>query len=355
MELYKKDVLAIFRKNFNFPIIQTPMGEAVKMDAVSAFLFANVTGARYFDNPTFPFTPNGTQQILRGAFQFNLVTGIYEGAALGYAPMSLAQSRPFLFNGDKFIIFREIADECQFSEDLQDEYDALNEAGHTTTDYIISRIETSKKGNGMEPFLEYLACEYFKKQGYMVENQIPLAANVGSPDFGGYKLVESLNGFHINELALIRITKDFKITESLSFDSVIVGEAKTATTTMEKQLRKYMNTGLFKKGYEMHPDKSAPSVDSFGLLNIGSDYIVSCKEPETAYTSSVSSTYKLNEYLAWIQQYAKFYLMANFTQEEFDKIIKEKTGKQSYSSDNIIGVISQMSVKEIIERIKGVL
>ena len=35
--------------------------------------------------------------------------------------------------------------------------------------------------------MEYLTCETFKKYGYVVENQIPLAHSIGSPDFGGYK------------------------------------------------------------------------------------------------------------------------------------------------------------------------
>ena len=40
------------------------------------------------------------------------------------------------------------------------------------TNILILRVETYKKGNGLESFLEYLACRYFNEMGYITENQI---------------------------------------------------------------------------------------------------------------------------------------------------------------------------------------
>ncbi len=37
MELYEKEVLRIFQKNFLYPIVETPLGTAIKMDAIEAF------------------------------------------------------------------------------------------------------------------------------------------------------------------------------------------------------------------------------------------------------------------------------------------------------------------------------
>lgn len=355
MELYTKEILAIFKSNFEYPIVQTPIGEAVQMDAINAFLFSNITGAGYFDNPTFLFSPKGTQKTLREAFQYNLVTGIYNGAELFYSPSELASRRPYLFKGKKFVVFKEFTDECQLAEDLQDEYDLLIEKGHNPTDYIIARIEASKNGNGMEPFLEYLACEYFKKRGYIVENQVPLAATVGSPDFGGYHISNSNLGFHINELALIRITKNFDITKSLTVDSIIVGEAKTSTTIMEKQLRKYLNTELFSTGYELHPDKPTPSIDSFGLLNISRTFNTQVIEPARAYVPIGKTPYDRKEYIGWIHQYIKFYLIANLTQSEFSRLLQERTGKRKCTIDNAIDVIKGMSITEILKKLQEVM
>ena len=55
-------------------------------------------------------------------------------------------------------------------------------------------------------------------------------------------------------------------------ENIIVGEAKTATTIMASQLEKYLKTGLFRKGYEMHPDKPYPTKNCFGLFNINNNF-----------------------------------------------------------------------------------
>ena len=81
----------------------------------------------------------------------------------------------------------------------------------------------------MEPFMEYIATECFKMGGYIVENQIPLAHSVGSPDFAGYKLKNQQSGFHIEELFLLCITKDFRLLNQFMIEHAIVGESKTST------------------------------------------------------------------------------------------------------------------------------
>lgn len=355
MVLTKENVIKIFEKNFKYPIVNTPLGKAVKMDAISAFLYANVTGAGYLDNPTFLFSPKGTQKILREAFQYNLVTGIFNGANLYYSPLLLAEKKPYLFQGEKFLVFKDVNKEYKFAEELQDEYDDLLEKRECPTDYVISRIEVTKNGNGMEPFLEYLACEYFKQQGYVVENQIPLQAAVGSPDFGGY-LVEGLSsGFYLNELALIRLTKNIKLIDNLKVISMIVGEAKTSTTIMEKQLRKYLDTGLFAKGYEMHPDKEQPSIQSFGLFNIGPKFDIQCQEPRTKYNSPQIDFQKATEYSRWIKNYIKFYLLANFTQEELNAILRIKTNLKTFTADSLISLVDTLSLEETIKKVQEVL
>lgn len=354
MDLYKEEIYSIFAKNFAFPIVDTILGKAIKMDAISAFLFANVTGAGYLDNPTFLFSPKGTQKTLREAFQYNLVTGIFNETSLFYSPAELKHKRPYIFSGDKFVVFKEFVNECDLSEELQDDYDNILDSGGQPTDYIIGRIEASKSGNGLEPFLEYLACEHFKRKGYVVENQVPLAATVGSPDFGGYKIKGSDNGFHINELSLLRFTRNFGIIQELIITDVIVGEAKTSTTIMEKQVRKYMNTGLFSCAYELHPDKAAPSNNSFGLMNLDSNYSVQLQEPLAKYAGGTKSDYSKQDYCLWITNYFKFYLMANFTKAEFDEIMRNKTGKAKWQSGDIISVILKMPVEDIVKRIREV-
>ena len=355
MELYTQEVLKIFARNFKFPIVETRLGPAVKMDAINAFLFANITGAGYLDDPMFLFSPKGTQKILREAFKYNFVAGIYNKGEFFYSPLELLKKRPYIFNGYKYIIFKEVIDECELTEELQDIYDDLICSGEKPTDYLIFRIEANKNGNGMEPFLEYLTCQYFKSRGYIVENQVPLAATVGSPDFGGYKMKDGAIGLHINELALIRITKNYEILNDLTIYGCIVGEAKTSTKIMENQLRKYMDTTLFSEGFEIHPSKSKPSIDSFGLLNLNEDYSICCKKPNSPYPTRKPETYNLSEYKVWLNNYFKLFLLSNFYSEEIKCIIKKTIGKNDITNENILDVIFNLTVNEIIDLLKEVM
>ena len=347
MDISKEDAIIILSKNCGYPISKTVLGNAVQMSAKEAFLFANVTGAGYFDDPTLLFSPKGTQKILREAFQYNLVAGI--------SPAELNLCRPYLFCGQKYVVFEEFADECTFSEDLKHKFNMLTEQGIKTTDFVIARIEASKKGNGMEPFLEYLACEHFKRQGFVVENQVPLRATVGSPDFAGYKIDNKAKGFHINELSLIRLFKNYEIAEDLYCSDMIVGEAKTATRTMENQLKKYLNTGFFSKGYELHPDKPFPSIDSFGLLNIDSAHNVVVIDPLVEYKPPVNNN-KLSkkEYKHWITNYFKYYLIANFTKKEFTLWVQSKLEKKNITVKDIVSFVNKLSIEQILKKIKEV-
>lgn len=353
LELGKKEFYSIFQANFSFPVIETKMGTAVKMDWLNAFLFANVTGAGYFDNPSMQFSPKGTQKVLREAFKYNLVTGIFDGDNLLYSPSELQNRKPYLFKGYKYIIAMEYTQEFQLIEQLYDLYIGLLNSGENPTDYVIFRIDLSKKGNGMESFLEYLSCEYFKKIGYIVENQVPLAAAVGSPDFCGYGNL-SRKGFHINELSLIRFTKNIPNANDLDVTDIIVGEAKTSTTIMEKQLRKYMDTDLYKKGYELHPDKQSPSISSFGLLNLNKSYQVVVKQPITQYQSN-NALYSGQDYKSWIMTYFKYYLISNFSNDEFHEAVRSKLGKPCQSAGDVLMFLKLSSINDILDMIKEVL
>lgn len=355
MELNKHTITKIFEENFTFPIVDTVLGNAIKLDAISAFHFANVTGAGYLDDPTYPFSPKGVLKILRAAFQYNIVTGIFDRHNLYYSPTELMDLKPYLFEGDKYLVLDECNSESEFRKTMEKAYDVLESNGIETTDFLFFRIEAWKNGNGMECFLEYLACEIFRKRNYIVENQIPLVHEVGSPDFGGFHLAYEGKGFHIIELSMLRITQDVSILDELMIDHVIVGEAKTSTTIMSEQLEKYLNTTAFLKGYEMHPEKPAPTKNCFGMLNIGSDYSIKCKEPVTKYTNAGDIIFDFNEYMAWYQNNLKFYIIANFTNDELKSFVEERGLRGKYNQAKIVEVVLKTPMSEIIECVKEVL
>lgn len=355
MELNKYTITRIFEKNFQFPIVDTILGKAIKMDAISAFHFANVTGAGYLDDPTYPFSPKGVLKILRSAFKYDIVTGIFDRHNLYYSPTELTNLKPYLFSGDKYLILQECTNEAQFRENMESAYEVLLANNISSTDFLFLRIEAWKNGNGMECFLEYLACEIFRKKQYIVESQIPLVHEVGSPDFGGFHLQTGTKGFHIVELAMLRITGDIEILDDLMIDHVIIGEAKTSTKIMASQLEKYLNTTAFVKGYEMHPEKSVPTKNCFGMLNIGSDYSVNVIDPITKYNNVGDIVFDFYEYMVWYHNNLKFYIISNFKNDELKEFVEKRKPRGKYNQAKIVEVVRNTSIEEIIQSIKEVL
>lgn len=355
MELNRNTILEIFKNNFDFPIVETIIGTAVKMDARSAFHFSNITGAGYLDDATYPFTPKGVMKILREAFQYNIVTGIFDRHRVFYSPTELAASKAYLFDSDKYVILKECSSEPIFNKEIQAAYDILRENHLKSTDYIIFRIEAWKNGNGMECFLEYLACEYFLRRGYIVENQIPLVYAVGSPDFGGFKLKHSGRGFHILELAMLKITKNYELLKQLEIEHIIVGEAKTATTIMTEQLKKYMNTGVFYKGYEMHPDKNHASKAYFGLFHIDDDFAIRVDEPTEEYRILGEEIFDYGQYMTWYENYIKFYIVANLTNSELEDFVEGIRQRGKYNQKKLIDAVISTPLMDMVNYVKEVL
>jgi hypothetical protein len=332
------------------------------MNSYDAFLYANVTGAGYLDNYVLPFTPKGLTKIFYNAFNYNFVTGIFDNASLKYSPYNLSLTRNYLFNGDKYIIFVEFNSEEELRNKLKEYIKMCEEKNVSSTDFIIQRIEKSKVGNGMESFLEYLACEKFKTKGYVVENQIPLAATVGSPDFGGYSLfllnkydkfnILFSSGYHIIELALLRFKNKNNQDEQYETGN-IVGEAKTSTLKMASQLEKYLNTGLFETGFEMHPSKNEPTYDKFGILTLDFEHIIKISYPKSICHYE-NEKFSIDEYEKWLGNYLKFYLLANLSNDELKDFCTNKYGLQ-LSNANLISIVQKTSFEELLDYIKEVI
>ncbi len=359
MEIYKQDFLKIFKNNFNFGIVETEMGTAVKMPPKEAFIYSSVTGAGYLENPTYQFTPKGLMKLFYNAFSYKFVSGIFDNGVLKNTPYILSQAKHHLFESDKYVVPVEFESEEELNNILREKFDYIKDREN----YIIQRIETSKQGNGMEPFMEYLAGEYFRHLGFIVESQIPLAHAIGSPDFAGYGLNEIITkissygylpneGFHMIELALIR---NFKHGTRAEHNNVthnfIVGEAKTGNSVMTKQLEKYLNTGLFDQGFEIHPSKTKPSKDYFGLITLDINYKIKITLPETKYVAEDSLSQK--EYIDWLGNYIKFYLIANFTNDELKKFYFEVKNRKMNKESDLVSFVLELEIEEILEKIKS--
>lgn len=359
MEIYSKEFIKIFDANFDFEVVETEMGTAIKMPAKEAFIYSSLTGAGYFENPIYQFTPKGLLKLFYNAFNYKFVAGIFDNGVLKNTPYIFSQAKKYLFEGDKYIVPVEFESEEKLVDFLKTKFESIQNREH----YIIQRIETSKQGNGMEPFMEYLTAEYFKQHGFIVENQIPLAYSIGSPDFAGFGLSDIISlmnsygylpseGFHMIDLALIRNFKQDikKHSQSITGD-FIVGEAKTGVPYMTKQLEKYLNTGLFDKGFEIHPSKAKPSKDYFGVINLDNNYKITVNPPKTEYISA--NPLSREEYTIWLSNYVKFYLIANFTNDELKQFYFDLTAKKINKESDLVSFVLALEVETILKKIKS--
>lgn len=359
--LSKADVLDIFAQNFQYPIENTILGDAIKMPSRDAFIFCTVTGSGYLDSPVYQYTPKGLLKLFYNAFDYNFVTGLFENTSLRNTPYLISQGKPYVFNTEyKYIVPIEFQSEVELQDYLIEHFDKLE----TPTDYIIMRIEASKNGHGLESFLEYLAGEFFKTKGFIVENQIPLTHSTGSPDFGGFYLqpifqaIQGLlpYGFHIIELAMLRLNlpqSSYPVKVEYP-NSIIVGEAKTSTTEMDQQLRKYLDTGLFNWGFEMHPTKAQATFNDRGLLSLDNHFKIrfidkTCAyhyTPETAQLSQI-------KYTQWLIDYMKFYLLANLTNDELSTFYRSRQKEPISTKDNLVDFVKNLKVEQIISYLKS--
>jgi len=357
MELSKENIINIFKNNFKYEIIETEVGKGIKLSPYQAFIFCSITGSGYLDNAIMPFTPKGLLKIFYNAMHYNFVTGLFDNTNLKHTPYSLNQLHPFLFSDDfKVIIPIEFDSDIELQDFLFEKIKTIT----NPTQYIIMRVETSKKGNGLEPFMEYLANTYFVNKGFICENQIPLSHTLGSPDFGGYGIPEVLrilskygvhfNGLNIIELAMLRFNKNYIVTNRIFSDDLIVGEAKTSTTIMEKQLNKYLASKLFNYGIEIHPSKPLPSNNSFGLLNIDDKAFVQYTMPKIK--NELIDIKHQAEYKEWIKSYVKLYLIANLSNNEFQSFHKEVTGNSISSNSDISIFVGILSFEMILDKLK---
>lgn len=289
----------------------------VRCDATAAFLFADIAGATYQDSGAMPFSPRGLTKVVHSAFRPDMVVGLFEEGVPYNTPLALASRRPYLFVGPKFIV--PIA--AMNWQDLQKRIRGTKIQSETG-EYCILWIDLSKRGFGLEGLLEAACAFSFRQSGYCVESQVPLGHAVGSPDFLAVTLDDATAGHLLLEIALVRQAQNSSESYSLwarpeilstSLQApIFVGEAKTSTTAMAAQLAKYLASGIFTGGYEIHECLDAPKTESHGLLSIRDYHLVKIAEP--GKTRAKDQTQR--NYIRWLEGVRNLYALANFGRDE---------------------------------------
>jgi hypothetical protein len=351
MDLNSKNILAILNVLIGGEIVKTPLGEGLSINNREAFLFSAITGSAYFENQIFPFTPKGLLKIFYNALDFNFVTGIFDNNSIKNTPYFLTQHRKYLKSNQKIIVPLEIKSEKDLKFFLDKNYPNQT----FDTDILIMRIDLSKKGYGLESFMEYITCKFFSHHGYITENQIPLSHSLGSPDFGGFglsKIQETLFkfnllpfGFNVLELSMLRAfpIHNNKIIKNKSSDNLIVGEAKTSTSSMNLQLEKYISSNFFDIGIEIHPSKSNATNPKFGLLSI-KDAELFYSEPSKQENFSKSK--EQDKYKEWLKTYFNCYLIANYSNDELRELGKTKFNNKLESKDDLLSLVKDVNLED---------
>jgi hypothetical protein len=346
VELKSQTIIEVLKNLIGGEVVNTPLGKGLSIDAREAFLFCAIAGGSYFENQIYPFTPKGLLKVFYNANNFNLVTGIFDNVYLKNTPHYIVEQRSYIKNNVKTIVPIDIESELSFRKKIKDIYGPSG----SDADIVLVKVDLSKKGFGLEPFMEYLACKYFTNLGYITENQIPLSHSLGSPDFGGYSLekIQTIvqdsgllpRGFNVLELAMLRTFPQKSIQDIASEnDDLIVGEAKTSTTQMKVQLEKYIGSGLFNSAVEIHPTKKFSSNSNFGLLTI-KNYNLLYNRPLIHVDFSNQHQ---RDYKKWLEAYFNSYLLANYTNDELNVLAKTLIGKTIDSGSDIISLIKDVS------------
>ena len=343
-ELDSNNIIEIICNSYGYKKKQTKIGPGVELPPYDAFLFSLITGAGYLENKIFPYTPKGHLKIFHNALSYKMVTGLFENYSFRTTPFYLNKSRPYLFKGNKTIIPIEFNNENELSSKL----DII--CKNSNTNILILRVETHKKGNGLESFLEYLACRHFNEMGYITENQIPLFPTVGSPDFGGFNISNEFLfevGFNIVELSMMRIFPR-KIKSSFSKKNLkfVVGEAKTSTLSISSQLKKYTDTGFYNEGLEILPMKPNFSDNSKIYLNDNNQIIYQPQKSKSLVDEEQQESYYL-----WLKKYFSLYIIANLSNDEMSDYYYHKMKRKIHIGEDIISLVSSFDPHEIIKDI----
>jgi len=344
----------IFQENFNFESADKEGVPCLKMCAYEAFIFSTISGAQYLDSVVFPFTSRGLMKVFHSHKSLRMVTGLWSGLLPLYSPRNLNLERPFLGSGVKFIFPISFDSEAEYQVALTKLYKLQNYPG----EFLIYRIESSKVGSGQESLLEYLACEYFRNMGFLVDSQIPMPQQFGSPDWmaldvrhGSFFKFDS-HGEYIFERAMRDFEKcdlvHSKMRESLGpLGSSIVGEAKVVRSTARKQITKYLTSGVFDQAvlstidFHQEANKSLNQIYLDGNWRLQMDLVEGAK--------SWKQTELFAEFVGFIDLLLRFYYLSQLSNQQIIECISLDILDSNVSQSELIENVRTVPIDKLLK------
>ncbi len=134
-------------------------------------------------------------------------------------------------------------------------------------------------------------------------------------------------------------------TEVIDKDEFLIGEAKTESATLEKQIQKYTNYEVFENVIEIHNNNQIPEVETSSLLSVKENNVFFKK---SSYKNVVNIT-KQTIFSKWFMGYCKLYLLSNFTFDEINQINKNLFGNDVSSEKDLINIINEIDINKLIK------
>jgi hypothetical protein len=322
----KQNFFEVLRFKISFTEDEIQGFRALRISSYEAFIFSTITGAQYLDDLVLPFTPKGLMKVFHSHLNDRLVTGLWSGLEPHYSPRMLAMGRPFLNNGEKYLVPIEFHGEAEFREKAEELFKKQDYPGQI----LVHRIEASKEGNGQESLLEYISCEYFRSRGFLVDSQIPMAQEFGSPDWMAVSpsrltdQIEIFKGRYLFELGMSAIdwdSENISITpEDELSNNILVGEAKVSSGDHVKQITKYLRSGIFNRAVLSVTDRQDKYLDLFDQFYLDESWKM--KFVAASSSSGEFDPYKSEEFSNFLTTVAKFYLLSNFSNSQISERVE---------------------------------
>lgn len=350
-DITKDKFFKVFKKNTKFELVNLGDIPVIRMSAYEAFIYATITGSGYLDNLVMPFTPKGLMKIFQAEDNLNLVTGLWDKFHPYYTPRKIAEIRSYIVSGDKFLIPIEFKTESEYNEKIKDIFHKQDYPGQ----FLIQRIEMNKKGGGLEPLIEYFACEYFKARGYLVDSQIPLSHKHGSPDWIAFSTDSPelgrlrKQGFYLFELAMPSMfgSRNLAVKSSTyNLGESLVGEVKVAATNSIFQLNKYLSTEFFDTGVLCFTDRYVTNESEKAIAFFDEDWMFTF-EPEKQSNNFFNDS-QYQKYFSFMMLNLKIYILSSLTDELILNVLSISDFKEIKSKSDFIRHIDEIDIDSIL-------
>jgi hypothetical protein len=340
-------IIELFIKNFNCKAIKTNYGDALQINSQEAFNLNVLTETGYVNNDILPLNIFNQFKLFNDVNCKTLDAGIFNNQGkieFNNSPYNLNKKYPFIFNGQKILIPLIIDNELHYKKITS----AIYKNEKNPENILILKIDKSKKDGGIENFLEYLTCSYFKKLGFITNSQFNISHSQGIPDVIISSNFISDQGFILFELCLL---KTFEHSSYINFSKnkkiiTKAGEAKSnSSIDVTERLNKYKKSKMFDDLFAIYPDKN-----NFEKLKKRFFNVFYINQSDLIFSNNIfndhSTTLGKKIFINWLINTAKLYLLANLSNEELNSFLhKNKINVKEVNK--FLLLMNQINIKDL--------